>query len=67
MMDSDNSLLEEERVRSPRVDLLNIRSFMEEHYHEPLSVDQLAKLANISPKYFVDLFKKHTVRAQSII
>ncbi|WP_305953869.1 AraC family transcriptional regulator [Paenibacillus sp. FSL A5-0031] len=58
MMDSDNSLLEEERIRSPRVDLLNIRSFMEEHYHEPLSVDQLAKLANISPKYFVDLFKK---------
>jgi ABC-type Fe3+-hydroxamate transport system substrate-binding protein len=31
---------------------------MEQHFHEPLTVEQLAAAAYISPKYFVDLFKK---------
>lgn len=41
-----------------RADLLEIKTYMESHYDEPLSIAQLAKMANISPKYFVDLFKK---------
>lgn len=44
--------------RNPRADMLEIKEFMNQHYHEPLSIRQLARLANISPKYFVDLFKK---------
>ncbi|WP_046215744.1 ABC transporter substrate-binding protein [Paenibacillus wulumuqiensis] len=38
--------------------LTEIRSFMELHYNEPLSIQQLADMAKLSPKYFVDLFKK---------
>ncbi|ANF98092.1 helix-turn-helix domain-containing protein [Paenibacillus bovis] len=38
--------------------LTEIRSFMEQHYNEPISIQQLADMANLSPKYFVDLFKK---------
>lgn len=44
--------------RQSGVDLMKIRLYMEQHYHEPLSIERLAQLANISPKYFVDLFKK---------
>jgi ABC-type Fe3+-hydroxamate transport system substrate-binding protein len=41
-----------------RTDLMEIREYMEQHYDEPLSVSLLADRAGISPKYFVDLFKK---------
>ncbi|WP_010271658.1 helix-turn-helix domain-containing protein [Paenibacillus senegalensis] len=41
-----------------RTDLKQIREYMEHHYHEPLSIAQLAQMANLSPKYFVYLFKK---------
>lgn len=41
-----------------RTDLLEIKAYIESHYDEPLSIAQLAKMANICPKYFVDLFKK---------
>lgn len=41
-----------------KTDLQGIRAFIGSHYDEPLSITQLAKMANISPKYFVDLFKK---------
>ncbi|AZS15132.1 helix-turn-helix domain-containing protein [Paenibacillus lutimineralis] len=41
-----------------KTDLQGIRVFIGSHYDEPLSITQLAKMANISPKYFVDLFKK---------
>lgn len=34
------------------------RQYMEEHYSENLTIDQLARLATLSPKYFVDLFKR---------
>jgi len=34
------------------------RSFMERHYADNLTIEQLARIAEISPKYFVDLFKK---------
>lgn len=44
--------------RSRKTSLAEVKQFMEQHYGEPLSIGQLAELANISPKYFVDLFKK---------
>lgn len=42
-----------------RTNLDHIRNYMQHNYHEPLSIGQLAQMANISPKYFVDLFKKN--------
>lgn len=44
--------------RPLRTDLAAVKAFMEAHYHEPLTIGQLALAAGISPKYFVDLFKK---------
>lgn len=35
-----------------------VKQYIEEHFSESLTIDQLAKMAEISPKYFVDLFKK---------
>lgn len=32
--------------------------YMEEHYAEPWTIERLARVAGVSPKYFVDLFKK---------
>lgn len=34
------------------------KAYMDSHYQQNLSIEQLARLADISPKYFVDLFKK---------
>jgi AraC family transcriptional regulator, arabinose operon regulatory protein len=34
--------------------------FMSEHLHEPLRVPDLARLANISPNYFTEIFKQQT-------
>ncbi|MEK8129134.1 AraC family transcriptional regulator [Paenibacillus filicis] len=53
---TDKSLLKS--GRDPKTSLVEIREFMDQHYNEPLSIGQLAEMANISPKYFVDLFKK---------
>ncbi|MBW4082986.1 AraC family transcriptional regulator [Paenibacillus sp. S150] len=33
--------------------------YIEQHYNESLSIEQLARMANLSPKYYVDLFKKN--------
>ncbi|MHA7578958.1 AraC family transcriptional regulator [Paenibacillus vandeheii] len=44
--------------RSPKTDLAKVKRYMDEHYDEPLSIADLAHKANISAKYFVDLFKK---------
>lgn len=41
-----------------KTDLQEIKLFMERHYNEQLTIGQLAEMANISPKYFVDLFKR---------
>ncbi|WNS44625.1 helix-turn-helix domain-containing protein [Paenibacillus sp. MMS20-IR301] len=41
-----------------RVSLNVIRDYIAEHYHEPLSLDQLAGMAGLRPKYFGELFKK---------
>ncbi|MCP1358136.1 ABC transporter substrate-binding protein [Aneurinibacillus migulanus] len=34
------------------------KEYMEEHYNDNVTIDQLARMTEISPKYFVDLFKK---------
>lgn len=34
------------------------KDYMDHYYYENLSIEQLAAIAKISPKYFVDLFKK---------
>ncbi|CAG7638399.1 HTH-type transcriptional activator Btr [Paenibacillus solanacearum] len=40
------------------------KAYMKAHYQHNLSIEQLAGLAGLSPKYFVDLFKKvHGVSA----
>lgn len=44
--------------RSRKTNLNEIKAFIDQHYDESLSIGQLARMANISPKYFVDLFKK---------
>ncbi|WP_366292339.1 AraC family transcriptional regulator [Paenibacillus sp. AN1007] len=44
--------------RSPKTNLANVKLYMDKHYDQPLSIAELASEAGISPKYFVDLFKK---------
>lgn len=34
------------------------RSYIEAHYRESMTIEQLARMAEISPKYYVSLFKK---------
>lgn len=34
------------------------RAYMEEHYSQNVTIEQLARIAEVSPKYFVDLYKK---------
>lgn len=34
------------------------RSYVESHYSESITIDRLARMAEISPKYYVSLFKK---------
>ncbi|WP_195574688.1 helix-turn-helix transcriptional regulator [Paenibacillus sp. 1001270B_150601_E10] len=38
--------------------LEHARAYIEERFHENLTMDQLASLAELSPKYFVESFKK---------
>jgi ABC-type Fe3+-hydroxamate transport system substrate-binding protein len=35
-----------------------VKDYMERNYNENVTIEQLARIAKISPKYFVDLFKK---------
>ncbi|MEJ8545214.1 ABC transporter substrate-binding protein [Brevibacillus borstelensis] len=44
--------------RDPRTALDRTKAYIETHYKENLTIEQLARMADISPKYFVDLFKK---------
>lgn len=46
------------RSKSAKSELQRIKWYMDEHYPEPLTIADLARMANISPNYFVDLFKK---------
>ncbi|WP_077616693.1 AraC family transcriptional regulator [Caenibacillus caldisaponilyticus] len=41
-----------------RTGLESAKDYMERNFNENLTIEQLARLANLSPKYFVDLFKK---------
>lgn len=41
-----------------RRSLERAKAYMEEHSGEELTIDRLAGIAELSPKYFVDLFKK---------
>ncbi|QNK56752.1 AraC family transcriptional regulator [Paenibacillus sp. PAMC21692] len=55
------SLLSAERVgskASTESALERSKAFMEERFHEDLSIERLASIAKLSPKYYVDAFKK---------
>lgn len=41
-----------------RTALDRTRSYIHNHYNENLTIEQLARMTEVSPKYFVDLFKK---------
>lgn len=41
-----------------RTALDRTKAYIESHYNESLSIEQLARMAEISPKYYVELFKK---------
>ncbi|MGO4547394.1 helix-turn-helix domain-containing protein [Paenibacillus sp. 2TAB23] len=38
--------------------LENVKSYMKQHYQQELSIEHLAKVAGISPRHFMRLFKK---------
>ncbi|MFW5436868.1 AraC family transcriptional regulator [Paenibacillus apiarius] len=42
----------------PRAALDRTKAYIESHYNESLTIEQLARIAEVSPKYYVDLFKK---------
>ncbi|CAM3432552.1 AraC family transcriptional regulator [Marinicrinis lubricantis] len=48
----------EETSGSTRANMMKIHHYIEEHYDQALTVESLAQMAGVSPKYFVDLFKK---------
>ncbi|WP_258207006.1 helix-turn-helix domain-containing protein [Paenibacillus radicibacter] len=64
MLEMEETVAYEDRVqivgsrRSPKERLVEIRDYMNVHYNEPLSIAQLALMADMNPKYFGDLFKK---------
>ncbi|HEY2491360.1 MAG TPA: AraC family transcriptional regulator [Paenibacillus sp.] len=41
-----------------RTALDRTKAYIESHYNENLTIEQLARMAKVSPKYYVDLFKK---------
>ncbi|QQZ59178.1 AraC family transcriptional regulator [Paenibacillus sonchi] len=47
-----------QRSRDARSVLEQAKQYIEAHYTEPLTVEQLAQTAEFSPKYFNDLYKK---------
>ena len=52
--------------RNGRTSLVEIKEYIDCHYKETITIGQLARMANICPKYFVDLFKRHSANPQSI-
>lgn len=58
----DQDMFTDESLTEPgdstRSSLDRVREYMEQNFNEQLSIGQLAQMANITPKYFVDLFKK---------
>ncbi|AIQ68149.1 AraC family transcriptional regulator [Paenibacillus graminis] len=47
-----------QRSRDAHSALEQAKQYIEAHYTEPLTVEQLAQTAEFSPKYFIDLYKK---------
>ncbi|THF76529.1 AraC family transcriptional regulator [Cohnella fermenti] len=47
-----------EKKQDSRLAMDRTRSYMESHYSESITIDQLARMAEVSPKYYVSLFKK---------
>ncbi|KWX71501.1 AraC family transcriptional regulator [Paenibacillus jilunlii] len=47
-----------QRSRDVHSALEQAKQYIEAHYTEPLTVEQLAQTAEFSPKYFIDLYKK---------
>ncbi|MFU1798562.1 AraC family transcriptional regulator [Paenibacillus azoreducens] len=46
-------------LKYDRVQVLeHVKTYIDEHYNEELTIDQLAEVAEFSPGYFADLFKK---------
>lgn len=41
-----------------RPSIKTAKEYIERHFDENLTIEQLARMAQVSPKYFVDLFKK---------
>ncbi len=42
----------------PRATLERTKAYIDNHFNENLTIGKLARMADISPKYYVDLFKK---------
>ncbi|MGV7801935.1 AraC family transcriptional regulator, partial [Mycobacterium kansasii] len=38
--------------------LERVKEYIEDHYDEDLTIEQLANLSELSPKYFVEVYKK---------
>ncbi|MNO50820.1 HTH-type transcriptional activator Btr [compost metagenome] len=47
-----------QRSRDAHSALEQAKQYIEAHYTEPLTVEQLAQTTEFSPKYFIDLYKK---------
>ncbi|MED0670006.1 AraC family transcriptional regulator [Aneurinibacillus aneurinilyticus] len=45
-------------LKDSQTALERTKAYMEEQYSDSVTIDQLARMTDISPKYFVDLFKK---------
>ncbi len=51
-------LIEIEKGKKPDKRIIKALEYIEQHYNERISVDELARLCNISPSYFFSLFKE---------
>ncbi|MFE8697723.1 AraC family transcriptional regulator [Cytobacillus sp. FJAT-53684] len=47
-----------EQEEGPLAAIERTKEYMDAHYHEKLTIEELSRMANFSPNYFVDLFKK---------
>lgn len=51
--------MEKEKIHTTYpLSLDDVRHYMAQHYHEPISIDSLALLSSLSPNYFGEAFKK---------
>lgn len=45
--------------KDSKTSMEQVKDYIDRNYHERITIDQLAGMAGISPKYFVDAFKKN--------